>query len=205
MSAAPTLPDGPLLTFYGDDFTGSSAVMEVTAFAGLPTVLFLESADAGATGPVRGPARHRHRRHRPLAEPGVDGPPSAPGLRTTAVARCADRTLQGLLHLQFRPACRVDRARDRHRSAHPGRRLAACRGGRPRHGPLSGLRIPVRGRQRRRLPARRAPGHGVPSGHADGRRQPRPAPGQADHQKDRSDRLRRHEATARRMPLSRAH
>ena len=41
MSAAPTLPDGPLLTFYGDDFTGSSAVMEVTAFAGLPTVLFL--------------------------------------------------------------------------------------------------------------------------------------------------------------------
>ncbi|MBV9116737.1 MAG: four-carbon acid sugar kinase family protein [Acetobacteraceae bacterium] len=41
MSTAPTLPDGLLLTFYGDDFTGSSAVMEVTAFAGLPTVLFL--------------------------------------------------------------------------------------------------------------------------------------------------------------------
>ena len=41
MTAARTLPDGPLLTFYGDDFTGSSAVMEVTAFAGLPTVLFL--------------------------------------------------------------------------------------------------------------------------------------------------------------------
>src|SRR4051794_22027735 len=41
MSAARTLPDGPLLTFYGDDFTGSSAVMEITAFAGLPTVLFL--------------------------------------------------------------------------------------------------------------------------------------------------------------------
>jgi uncharacterized protein YgbK (DUF1537 family) len=43
MSAARTLPDGPLLTFYGDDFTGSSAVMEVTAFAGLPTVLFLNA------------------------------------------------------------------------------------------------------------------------------------------------------------------
>src|SRR4051794_23034509 len=41
MSATQALPDGPLLTFYGDDFTGSSAVMEVTAFAGLPTVLFL--------------------------------------------------------------------------------------------------------------------------------------------------------------------
>lgn len=37
------LPDGLLLAFYGDDFTGSSAAMEVTAFAGLPTVLFLDT------------------------------------------------------------------------------------------------------------------------------------------------------------------
>ena len=35
--STPSLPDGLLLTFYGDDFTGSSAAMEVTAFAGLPT------------------------------------------------------------------------------------------------------------------------------------------------------------------------
>jgi 3-oxoisoapionate kinase len=41
MSVAPTLPDGPLIAFYGDDFTGSSAAMEITAFAGLSTVLFL--------------------------------------------------------------------------------------------------------------------------------------------------------------------
>lgn len=31
----------PLLAFYGDDFTGSSAAMEVLAFAGIPTVMFL--------------------------------------------------------------------------------------------------------------------------------------------------------------------
>lgn len=37
------LPGGLLLTFYGDDFTGSSAAMEVTAFAGLPSVLFLDT------------------------------------------------------------------------------------------------------------------------------------------------------------------
>jgi 3-oxoisoapionate kinase len=43
MSPSRSLPDGPLLTFYGDDFTGSSAAMEVTAFAGLPTVLFLQA------------------------------------------------------------------------------------------------------------------------------------------------------------------
>lgn len=36
------LPDGPLLAFYGDDYTGSSAVMEVMTFAGLPAVLFLD-------------------------------------------------------------------------------------------------------------------------------------------------------------------
>ncbi|WP_407050979.1 four-carbon acid sugar kinase family protein [Methyloraptor flagellatus] len=31
----------PLLSFYGDDFTGSSAVMEVLTFAGVPTAMFL--------------------------------------------------------------------------------------------------------------------------------------------------------------------
>ncbi|QHQ36050.1 four-carbon acid sugar kinase family protein [Algicella marina] len=37
------LPDGLLLAWYGDDFTGAAAVMEVLAFAGLPTMLFLET------------------------------------------------------------------------------------------------------------------------------------------------------------------
>ncbi|WP_247886894.1 four-carbon acid sugar kinase family protein [Azospirillum sp. SYSU D00513] len=36
------LPDGLLLSYYGDDYTGSAAVMEVMTFAGLPTVLFLD-------------------------------------------------------------------------------------------------------------------------------------------------------------------
>ncbi|TGD96837.1 four-carbon acid sugar kinase family protein [Methylobacterium nonmethylotrophicum] len=40
------LPDGPLVAFYGDDFTGSSAAMEVLAFAGLKTVLFLAPPSA---------------------------------------------------------------------------------------------------------------------------------------------------------------
>jgi len=42
MTTPVALPQGPLIAFYGDDFTGSSAAMEVTAFAGLPTVLFLD-------------------------------------------------------------------------------------------------------------------------------------------------------------------
>lgn len=36
------LPSGPLLAWYGDDFTGATAVMEVLSFAGLPAVLFLD-------------------------------------------------------------------------------------------------------------------------------------------------------------------
>lgn len=37
-----SLPDGILVAWYGDDFTGAAAVMEVLAFAGLPSMLFLE-------------------------------------------------------------------------------------------------------------------------------------------------------------------
>lgn len=42
MSEISALPDGPLVAFYGDDYTGSSAAMESLTFAGLPTILFLE-------------------------------------------------------------------------------------------------------------------------------------------------------------------
>jgi uncharacterized protein YgbK (DUF1537 family) len=40
MTPLPT--DRPVIAFYGDDFTGSGATMEVLTFAGLPTVLFLD-------------------------------------------------------------------------------------------------------------------------------------------------------------------
>ncbi|WP_052341198.1 four-carbon acid sugar kinase family protein [Salinarimonas rosea] len=47
---SPRLPpaDGPLVAWYGDDFTGSAAVMEVLDFAGFPSVLFLAPPDADA-------------------------------------------------------------------------------------------------------------------------------------------------------------
>lgn len=40
------LPEGPLVAWVGDDFTGSAATMEVLEFAGLPSVLFLDTPDA---------------------------------------------------------------------------------------------------------------------------------------------------------------
>ena len=36
-------PEGPLLTYYGDDFTGSTDAMEAMSAAGVPTVLFLST------------------------------------------------------------------------------------------------------------------------------------------------------------------
>lgn len=35
----------PLITYYGDDFTGASAVMEVLSFAGVATMLFMQTPD----------------------------------------------------------------------------------------------------------------------------------------------------------------
>ena len=37
------LPSGLLMTWYGDDFTGSAAVMEALTFAGLPSILFFDT------------------------------------------------------------------------------------------------------------------------------------------------------------------
>jgi uncharacterized protein YgbK (DUF1537 family) len=48
------LPDGLLLTYYGDDYTGSSAVMEVMTFAGLPTVMFLDVPTPAQLAAFRG-------------------------------------------------------------------------------------------------------------------------------------------------------
>lgn len=41
-NAESALPSGVLVAWYGDDFTGASAVMEVLTFAGLPAMLFLQ-------------------------------------------------------------------------------------------------------------------------------------------------------------------
>ncbi|WP_227319331.1 four-carbon acid sugar kinase family protein [Acidisoma silvae] len=40
------LPEGPIVAFYGDDFTGSAATMEALTFAGLPSALFFAAPTA---------------------------------------------------------------------------------------------------------------------------------------------------------------
>src|SRR3954464_8083878 len=170
MSPTRTLPDGPLLTFYGDDFTGSSAVMEVTAFAGLPTVLFLNQptpeqlaqfADHRVIG-IAGIARSQNPAWMDRHLPPVFELLRSLGAPITHYKVCS--TFDSAPHVGS-----IGRAIDIGAPILPGWRLAARGGGRPRHGPLSGLRLPVRRRERRRIPAQRAPGHVAPSDHADGR------------------------------------
>lgn len=50
MTSNPFPNQTPLIAFYGDDLTGSTAVMEATALAGLETVLFLDSPDEKSLG-----------------------------------------------------------------------------------------------------------------------------------------------------------
>ena len=75
------------LAFYGDDFTGSAAVMEVLTFAGLPTVLFLDTPTAEQAGALRRLPRRRHRGRGAGAEPGVDGREPSGGFRGARGAR----------------------------------------------------------------------------------------------------------------------
>src|SRR3984957_7757649 len=53
MTESAGLPAGVLVAFYGDDFTGSSAVMEVMTFAGLPSVMFVETPTPEQLGRFR--------------------------------------------------------------------------------------------------------------------------------------------------------
>lgn len=54
MTALRPLPCGPLVAFYGDDFTGSSASMEALSFAGIETVLFLSTPSPERLAAFRG-------------------------------------------------------------------------------------------------------------------------------------------------------
>ena len=159
--------EGPLLTFYGDDFTGSSAVMEVLAFAGVPTVMFLDVPSPELLARLKGirafgiagiarsrnPAWMEAELPRYLAALKALGAPllhyktcstfnSAPDLgsigKATEIGACGHRLGLG---------------------------AAGCRSA--RHRPLPDVRNAVRGAERRSSPARPASGDGEPPGNAD--------------------------------------
>ena len=110
--------------------------MEVLTFAGLPTVLFLDTPTAAQRGAVRRISRHRDRRRGPVADARTGWTAHLPPVfQTHGSAEGSDCTLQGLLDLRLGTACRVDRAGDRSRGSYARRRLASARRrGSPRSG-----------------------------------------------------------------------
>jgi 3-oxoisoapionate kinase len=137
------LPDGLLVAVYGDDFTGSAAVMEVMAFAGLPAALFLDLPTPEQLARFR-PAGPRRRRHRapPWPRPGWTAPPAH--LRRPGRHGRAARPLQGLLHARFRARISAPSA-GRSRSRSTPRTLGARPPRRAADPPLPVLRPPLRG------------------------------------------------------------
>ena len=163
------LPEGLLVAWYGDDFTGSAAVMEVLTFAGLPSVLFLDlptPAQLARFARLRGIGiASTARAH----GPGLDGRPPARGLRHAARPRSADQPLQDVLDARLLARGRLGRPRHRPRARRLHLRLDADPRRRAAHAPLPGLRQPLRLRRPAASPARPPPGDGPAPGHADGR------------------------------------
>ena len=191
MSAArQAWPDGLLLAYYGDDFTGSTDAMEALAAAGVPTVLFLEPPTPALL------QRFPEARCVGLAGTSRGRAPEWMDARTAAGLRAA-------WPRSARRSCTTRSARPstlRPRSASIGRAIEHRRRGRcaaagapmvvgaPRAEALPGLRQPVR-RGRRRGPSARPPPDDVaPPGHADGRGGPAAAPGATDGAPHRADR-----------------
>ena len=63
----------PLLSYYGDDLTGSTDVMEALSLGGVPTVLFLSIPNARSSGALCRLPRNRAGRHQPQRDAGMDG------------------------------------------------------------------------------------------------------------------------------------
>lgn len=184
------LPQGPLVAWYGDDFTGSSAVLEALTFAGLPSVLFLDiptreqlelfpgsrGIGIASTARAHGPAWMDE-----------NLPPAFDWLRrlnapVTHYKVCS--TFDSAPHVGS-----IGRAID-HRRAALRRRLDTAPDRGSRNAPLPVLRAFLRRKPAGRVQARQAPGHGAPPGDAHERIRRAPASGAANAAPHRPDRHR---------------
>ncbi len=78
--------DRPLVSYYGDDFTGSTDVMEALASNGIATVLFLDVPHARNAGALQGLPRNRHCRDKPQRDARLDATAPVACLRMAEVA-----------------------------------------------------------------------------------------------------------------------
>ena len=169
------LPDGPLVAFYGDDYTGSSAAMEALTFAGLPTILFLEPPTPerlAAAGQFRGIGIAGVARSKDPAWMERNLPPVfdvLAGIGAPIAHYKVCSTFDSAPHIgSIGRAIDLAVPRLGGAMASAARRIAG-------DGPLSGVRPSVRDREWRRPPPRPPSDHVAPSGDADGRVRSRPS------------------------------
>ena len=167
-----------LLAYYGDDFTGSTDVLEALTSGGVETVLFVEP-----------PSDDMLRRYAHVRAFGIAGnsrtmspdemDESLPDVfRMLLVASAADRSLQSLFDVRFVARSRQHRPGDRHRPSRLSESARAAGRGCAVAAAILRLRQSVRAvRARQRpVPARSSPDDAAPSGHADERSGPARAP-----------------------------
>ncbi len=204
MSPVRPLPtDRPVLAWYGDDFTGAAAVMEVLTFAGLDAVLFLatptpedlarfpEARAIGLAGDARARPPDWMKRHLP----GIFGALRATGAPLLHYKVCS--TLDSAPHIGS-IGCAADLA-----MGETGWAPLAAR--RPRDRPLAGLRQPLCPRRHRDQPPRPSPHHVGPPGHADARERRAPPSRGPDRPAPRARRSRRSQGRPGCCPPRRRH
>ena len=189
MTVSAGLPAGILIAFYGDDFTGSSAVMEVMTFAGLPAVMFVETPTPEQL--------ERFRSYRAIGIAGVARaqPPSWMDLHLPVAFRALAELGAPVTHYKVCSTLdsrqRRGRSAARSTSARPssGRRLEPRTGSRsssPRRRLDATRRSATSSRRRAIALSPRPPSrHATASGHAHGRSRRAPAHRKTDLARDR--------------------
>ncbi len=154
---------GLLYVYYGDDFTGSTDVLESLALAGIESVLFLGLPSQNTPRSIPQLPSHRNRRRQSQPNPRVDVSKSSRNIRETKSVRSAGNPLQNLLNIRQLTHPRQhrsgngDRPRNLCARVHPNRRRRAA------SRPLRSLWKPIRNRRRQGLPHRRTSHDALPS------------------------------------------
>ena len=150
-----------LYCYYGDDFTGSTDVLEQLAGNGVSSVLFLATPTPAQLARFSRLPGDRIRRRCTIAHAGVDVCPSARDLHAHARPRAGDRSLQGLFHFRLGASPRQHRARAGNRPRSIRNPDCSHWGCRAAPGQVYGLRQSLRGCGERGLSHRPASDDGA--------------------------------------------
>ena len=177
-----------LYIYYGDDFTGSTDVLESLALAGIESVLFLGLPSQNTSRSIPQLPSHRNRRRQSQPTPRVDVSKSSSNIRETKSVQSPSHPLQNLLHLRQLTHPRQHRSRNGDRPRNLSARVRPNRRRRAASRPLRRLWKPIRNRRRQGLPHRRTSHDALPSRNPHDRSRPPQTSCRANGDANRTDR-----------------